>query len=509
MTLARKILGNTIAQVLGRFVTAFLAIIVVKILATYLGQAGYGKYATIYEFLAFFGAFADFGIFTIAVREMSREKSDQEAVFSNALTLRTLFTATAMLLGAGAGFLVPQYQHTVIPVGILIASLSTFFVILSGTLSVALQVRLRMEFAAFALVLGKVFTVAIVLLITQSLFPVATEESFFLLIWAGTVGAGFTFLLTLLWTRASFPVRFRFDKTLSKKLLLEAAPFAIALALNTLYIRLDILLLSLLLPPSENGICDKSFCGDTEVGAYAVAARILEILLMIPIYFMNSVLPTLTERITKVSDSLFRLLRNAFSFLLAVGVPAGILLFVLSKETTELISSASFLSTPDQAGADTALRILSGMVSIAFLSMFFGFLLIASGRQKELIRINFLTVSFNILLDLLLIPNYGFVGAAWGSFFSEFIMLSLMIFATKKYIHFSPDIRSLKIIASAGGAGALCFGIHAILAPLGTLPSFGGTLLVFVGFYAGNLWITGVLSKEVLGEVLGRKEKSQ
>lgn len=504
MTLARKILGNTASQVLGRFLTAFLAVVVVKILTTYLGQAGYGQYATIYEFLAFFGAFADFGIFTIAVREMSREKSDQKAVFGNALTLRTLFTAIAMLIAAGAGFLVPQYQHSVIPVGILIASLSTFFVILSGTLSVALQIQLRMEFAAIALVLGKVLTVAMVLFVTKTLFPTATEESFFLLIWAGTIGAALTFLLTLVWTGMSFPVRFRFEKTLSKELLIEAAPFAIALALNTLYVRLDILLLSLLLPSSEGGICSSPFCGDVEVGAYAVAARILEILLMIPIYFMNSVLPSLTERIAKESDTLLRLLQNAFSFLLAVGAPAGILLFLLSRETTSLISSDAFLSTLEQAGSDSALRILSGMIPVAFLSIFFGFLLIASGRQKELIRINFLTVSCNILLDLFLIPKYGFIGAAWGSFFSEFVLLSLMIFTTNRSISFTPDIRLLKILASAGGAGAIAFGAHAICISFGTMFSFGGTFIVFTGIYALNLWITGVLSKQMMREVFGK-----
>jgi O-antigen/teichoic acid export membrane protein len=92
MSLARKILSNTASQVAGRFATAFLAVVVVKILTVYLGQSGYGQYATIYEFLAFFGAFADFGIFTIAVREMSRKgltnKSSLETRLHFVLCLR-------------------------------------------------------------------------------------------------------------------------------------------------------------------------------------------------------------------------------------------------------------------------------------------------------------------------------------------------------------------------------------------------------------------------------------
>jgi O-antigen/teichoic acid export membrane protein len=219
-----------------------------------------------------------------------------------------------MLLAAGAAFLIPQYQNTVIPLGVAIAALSTFFVILSGTLSAALQIKLRMEIAAFALVIGKVFTVLFILLLTQKIYPEASQESFYALIWAGSLGAGVTFLLTAIFTRRIFPIRFRFDAKQAKKIIIEAAPFAIALALHTFYIRMDILLLSLLLPASDQGVCSSRFCSDTEVGVYAVGARILEILIMVPIYFMNSVLPSLTRAITGSSATLNRLLKNAFSF---------------------------------------------------------------------------------------------------------------------------------------------------------------------------------------------------
>ncbi|EKD47810.1 MAG: hypothetical protein ACD_65C00278G0001, partial [uncultured bacterium] len=54
MSTARKVLGNTAVQVAGRFVMAFMSIIIVKLITSYLGLEGYGKYSAIYEFLAFF-----------------------------------------------------------------------------------------------------------------------------------------------------------------------------------------------------------------------------------------------------------------------------------------------------------------------------------------------------------------------------------------------------------------------------------------------------------------------
>ncbi len=499
MSLARRILGNTFAQVVGRFATALLAVIVVKILTVYLGQSGYGKYATIYEFLAFFGAFADFGIFTIAVREMSKDKAKEAAIFGNALVLRTIFTTGALLLAAIAVWFIPQYQGTVIPVGVAIAALSTFFVIMSGTFSAALQMRLRMEVAAFALILGKVFTVLAIVAITKWWFPDMPEESFVWLIWAGTIGGALTFALTALMTMRIFPVRIAFDPKLIKRLLVEAAPFAVALALNTFYLRMDILLLSLFLPITTDGVCAQRFCGDTEVGSYAVAARMVEIVIMVPIYFMNSVLPTLTRSLTEKSQQAAHVLTNAFAFLLAVGLPAGILMITLSREIVRIVASEEFLSTATSAGSDTAIRILGLMIPIAFISMFFGFLLIAIGKQSTLIWINLGAVTFNLLADMWAIPHYGFVGAAYASLISEFVMISLMaLFAYRTYAWHPPAKNVVRTLLSAAIAGAVAFGAHQAVAGLGSLLSLLVTTTVFTMCYYFALRRLGIITPEIL-----------
>lgn len=499
MSLARKILGNTFAQVAGRFATALLAVIVVKILTGYLGQAGYGKYATIYEFLAFFGAFADFGIFTIAVREMSKDKNKEAEIFGNALTLRTIFTCTALFVAAVAVFFVPQYRGTVIPFGVAAAALSTFFVIMAGTYSAALQMRLRMEIAAIALVLGKVVTVLAIVGITQFWFPQASEKSFFLVVWAGTLGGAVTFLITAFATTRVFPVTIKWNAHLMKQLLYEAAPFAIALALNTLYIRMGILLLSLLLPQSVDGACAGQFCGDTEVGSYAVATRILEIVFMIPIYFMNSVLPTLSESLAKKSARAAAVIRHAFLFLVVIGIPCGMLMMLLSREAAGVISAAEFLSTPGHPGSDTAMRILGMMTPLAFCSVFFGFLLIAIGKQVTLIRINLVTVIFHLTINLISIPRFGFVGAAYSSLTSETVMLAQMIYFAHKAYPLSLDTtKALKVVLSGIMAGLAAYLVHEKIVGYGILIGLFGTSAIYFIVFSIALWKAKVISPEIL-----------
>ncbi len=214
---------------------------------------------------------------------------------------------------------------------------------------------------------------------------------------------------------------------------------------------------------------------------------------------MNSVLPSLTRAIAEKSERLFALLRNAFLFLFSVGLPIGVLLFLLSRETAGIISTEAFLSSADHSGSDTALRILAGMIPLAFCSMFFGFLLIASGKQKLLIWINLATVLFNLLLDFWTIPHYGFVGAAYASLASECIMLSLMAFFSMRTIRFVPEKSSLlKILFATAIAGGLSWIAYGMLQSFGSLMTLLLVTLFFFVVYFGILWKLQVITPEIL-----------
>lgn len=445
MSQARKIISNTFSQVFAKAITALLAVVVVKILSNYLNKSGYGDYGTIYEFLAFFGAVADMGIFTIAVREMSHcSEQEKKKIFGITITLRTLLTTIAMLAGAIAAFLIPKYTGTYIPRGVAIAAIATWLVILSGTVSTILQVSLKMQFQALGLVLGKVITVIFVLLVTQVWYPVATEHAFYLLIWAGVIGSLLTFVITAYFANKISPVRFLFDKSEARKLLKEAIPFGLALILNTIYFRLDIVLFSLILPRSVNGVCMEQFCADTEAGSYVVAVRMLEVLIIVPLFFMNSVLPVLTRHIRQKSERTKDTLNYSFYFLFAAGLAGAVGIFVLARPIVRLISSDAFLTQGNVYGSDTALKFLMIAMFFTYLTSFFGFVLIAFGHQKKLLWINLFAVLFNLFSNLWVIPVYGLRGAATTSAISEGMILILSFFVIRKITNqFSPDWKSL------------------------------------------------------------------
>ena len=71
MSIYRKILSNTLVQIIGKIFLGILGVATVKIGTNYLSMEGWGHYTAVYEYLAYFGIAADLGLLKVAVKEMT------------------------------------------------------------------------------------------------------------------------------------------------------------------------------------------------------------------------------------------------------------------------------------------------------------------------------------------------------------------------------------------------------------------------------------------------------
>lgn len=462
MSIARKILENTFVQVLGKLMTAALSIVVLKIISGYLGTAGYGDYTTIYQFLAFFGIIADFGIYTITVKEMSRDESRIPVILGNVMGLRTFLAIFAMALAAGVAFLIPSYSDTLIPIGVLIATLATIITLLNGTISSVLQVHLKMHYATISLVIGKVASVLYMAYVAYIAFAGDPVNGFYHLLWAGVLGNLVMYVITHYYVKRFTKITYRFDFDYWKKVFITSLPFGVALILNTIYFRLDVLLMTFLLPHSQTlahgqADCIQTLCADTEIGLYGVAMRMLEMLVIIPVYFMNSVLPVMTRYIEEQSEKIRDLMQYSFDFLLATGLPILVGGYILARPIIHFISDAEFLSgSVYEFGSDIAVRILMFAMLFSFVNALFGFTLVVLNKQVKLMYINAVAVIFNLLGNILVIPTLGFRGAAATSVISELIILIFIYWTAQKALKFHLSFKTLlRTIISALSMGVV------------------------------------------------------
>ncbi|MBU1089433.1 flippase [Patescibacteria group bacterium] len=499
MNTAQKVLSNTAIQSFGRLMTAAISIVILKLISTYLGKSGYGAYTTVYEFLAFFAIIADFGIFQIAVKEMSAYPDRRREIFGNIFTLRICLSTFAMLLSIAAAFLIPKYSGTPIPLGIAIASGTTFLTIIFGTLSSVLQVDLRMQWNVLALIAAKFVALGWMVVTIFRWLPEDPERGFFQLLVAGIVGGLLQVLITFLAARKSTEISLRFDFKFWREILAKTLPYGAAVLLATIYVRIDVILLSLLRSQEE-------------VGIYGVAARILENLAVISIFFLNSALPAITRLFQDNREKLKQLLQHAFDFLILIGLPIAVGGITLAYPIIALVSSPEFLSNLAENfyGSDIALQILLVAMLFAYLGNLFGFTLLAGNQQVKLMYVNAAAVIFNVVSNLVVIPIWGFRGAAATSVASQIFVCILGFFFLRRMIDVSFTLKTAgKACLAAAAMGASVFWLQPHFFNL-----FGGNksllLLIPVGIiiYGTALILTRAITPEMWELVRRRNEKT-
>ncbi len=498
MSTANKIFSNTAWQFLSKLLLSLLGLLVIKITTHYLatngGVALYGQYTAIYEYLAYFGIIADLGLYTIAVREMSRDENNIPKIIGNVLSLRLILITVTMAIAASLIFFIPQYNFpgSHIPIGVAIASISVFLTILNGTITSVLQTKYQMGRASIGVVIGKIATIAYMAFVIFYLYPDNIAKGFDHLIIAGVFGAVINLLQTHYYVRKITPIKPRFDLDLWKRIIKESLPYGIALLLSTLYFRIDSVVILFTR-------------GQEELGLYAPAMKLLEQMTILPLYFMNSILPILSKSVDNKDGKHREIINNSFTALAAMSVPMAIGGAILAYPIVFVMTTPDFLSRLSEGfyGTDIALKILIFAVLFQFLNVLFAFILIAVNQQKKLLYINAVCVCLNLGLNLIFVPTYGFPAAAVTSVLSELFILIATFLVARKYLTFKISlINPIKIIFSALVMGLAIYLLQPITYHY--LENWNVLLLIGLGviIYTVMIFATKTIDKQTLKTLL-------
>ena len=385
------------------------------------------------------------------------------------------------------------------------ASIFVWLDILNGTVTAGLQVRMKMPWAALSMVVGKIVSVGLIVGLIMYMFPNDPQGGFFPIVLVSIVGALLTLLLSCLFVSRFFGLWPRWDWVASRKLLYEAFPFALALGLHTFYLKSDMILFSMLLPPSVNDVCMVAFCGDTEAGYYKPATAIMSLGLLIAVFFLNSLLPTLTDKIARAPGEMTRFLQQSLVFLFGLGVAAAAGLLLLSTEVTLIVAQPSFVGATDHA-----LQILAMFLPLAFVSSFFSYLFIAHGQQHKLIWLSLGAVVFNFVGNLLVIPHFGLIGAATVSVVGAVMLMAATVTWALQMKPFPLPWHQLILIVIVGvGAAGIAFGWHQSIIHWPMILSFVTTGAIFTVLYATGLRLANVIHRDDITRLLKRSDSPQ
>jgi len=425
-TESNKIASNTLVQMIGRIIILALSLVSIKLVTNYLGVAGTGYYNTVITYLSFVIVIADLGLFSVTVREVSKNPHKLKQLFSNIFTIRfvTAVVATILaLLVANKTSYPAQIKN-----GLVVAALFPIFNLAGSVYDMHFQYKLEMQKVVFAESISKIITVLSIFLI------VYLRLGYYAIIFTVSLAAVLSFIIKAIISRRELPLVFSFEKKIIARILKMSVPLGLVFIVNNIYFKVDTLILFY-------------FKGAVDVGIYAVAYRVLETTLFAGAYLISSLKPLLSTSIDQDREKARTAITQASTFLLAIALALTIISSVFSHDIILFLSNSTFLP-----GAG-AMAILGLTPIFLFWSGLFGEILIAKDRKKLLTMLSIFILCFNVGINFYLIPRYSYIGAAATTVISEIVLVFASFLAARRVIEIRIDFaRTFKLVFSAGVA---------------------------------------------------------
>ena len=398
--------------------TAFISIFLIGILTKYLPIELYGSYNKVYNYLGIFAFLADLGLYAITIREIATKQESAEKIIGNVLTLRTIMWLGIWIGACAIAFMLPSYNDTLTLIAIFIIGAFTLVSLINSSILALMQSQMKMEFSLISVVSGKILNILLVSIFLIIIFTDASQHSlsFISVFVAAFLWVSLNTVMNYFYARKIVPIRYRFDSQYIKHIFKISLPYGIALFLSVVYFKIDIILLSLIESPEK---------ADISIALYSLPMKIVEVLMVLGGFYLNSLLPTLTE---KFKQNNTKDISHILGISLKILISFWILIFLMwSLFSKELIS---VIATPEYLNPSWHIYSSAGVLSIVvwvllfhFISLAFIYMLIASEKQSLLVWINLWVTLVNIVWNLVLIPHYSFYWAAFVTLLSQIILM--------------------------------------------------------------------------------------
>jgi len=385
--------GYVVGVVLGAATSVFLL--------RGLTVADFGRYATVAALIGIVSTVTDAGLTVVGARELALLPRGEQRLelLRTLLGLRIVLTVVGVAM-AVAFALVAGYDTTMVW-GTLLAGAGVLLVNTQSTSMMPLAVELRLGAVTMFDVLRQVLTligVAALALAGATLLPYFAIQA--------VVGVALVVLTPRFvgGVRALRPGLARRD---ASRLLREALPVAVAIAMNVVYLRLLVILVSLTQSEEETGL-------------YATSFRIFEILIGIPALLLTVALPLLAIAGEHDLDRLRYGLQRMTEVAVVVSLGLSLTTFVLAAPAIRLLAGS------DYGGAAPILQIQAWALVPLFIGQVAVLALISVRRQRALAAANTVALALVVLLGLTLTPPFAGRGAAAAGVIAESVLTVLL-----------------------------------------------------------------------------------
>lgn len=403
----KKILGNSLWQISEKILTMLLSIVISGVIARYLGVEQYGLVNYVISVVSLFTAFSTLGMEKITIQDIVSQKDKEEVILGTSFIIRLIGGIVLIIISQITLYLLNGAVLIYQILGIIMGFCMVFKAF--EVIEYYLQAHMNLKIVSVIR-----FTTAIIVAIAKVLVVLCDWGviGFVLTYLVDAVTAGILFYIYYKINRYK---KWKFSKGYAKKLLARCWYIAIAGLLSTMYMRIDQVMLG------------KMLTDTTENGIYSAAVRIAEMWYFIPSAIVASFQPNINAR-KKANDEegYINLIQQLYDIVAIIGITFGISITCFGWLAIDILYGTAYLQ------ASRVLMVMAWAGLFATLGTARSIWLINENLQKYTIIYTLTGAITNVVLNYLLIPSLGALGAAITTLISQIVADLLTLMAFKK-----------------------------------------------------------------------------
>jgi O-antigen/teichoic acid export membrane protein len=383
-------------QLVGRIANLALGVVVTIVTVRTLGVQGNGQWATLLAGVAIVGNIGQFGMESVAVRKAAADPAETANWLGALLVMRIVFSVPAFALALLLAIL--EFHTSEIRIaGLLVAA--TLLAGAPACLLVAFQLQTRNDRSIVVMTVQSLIWAAAVGFVAVEHGRLIAFAAALLLttVLTGALAAG--------WVIRGGQVALRGARRHARELVTIGFVLGVGSTLTFAYGKVDQLLV-------------QHYTGSHGAGIYGTAYMLLDRVQFLPAAIMTTMFPLLSAAWPANPDRARRLVQQVIEAMALISVPAVAFTAVAGRPLIVLLFGEPF------APSAAVLPVLM----LAFVSTCFGYLVgylaVIVDRQRAFVRIASIALVFNIAANVVLIPRYGYLAAAWVTVATEVVVIT-------------------------------------------------------------------------------------
>jgi len=412
MEIAKRLTINVFFIMIAKGLQPIISFGMILAIGRKLGVTAFGIYSTAISYILIFQIIASFGLRTLITREVAKHRDKVRSYIVNSLYI-------AIPLSIVTGIVMCLFVNYVMKLDAETTKMTCFLGL--SLLATAVLECFEGVLAGFE----KIQTISYIYLI-ENIFKVGLCVSLilhgyklFTVIIIHVLSRYLALALYLpsivkLGKKANLRPDFKFVKSLFK----TAYIFAMIMILVTMYWNIDVVFLN-------------KIHGNDAAGIYAGAKRFVLFLITLIQSFFVAFFPVISGLYESRAESFQYACKKSLQYLMVATIPITVIMTLMADKIFYITFGEGF---EQSAGV---LRILVWIIIPYSISQVFAYALLASNNQKIDLRVNAIALACNSLLSLVLIYQYGYIGAAIAALVSILIYVGLQVpFIFKNVIKF-------------------------------------------------------------------------